>query len=233
MSNIAMAGRKTSGADCEPADRVTRSLLGYGVLAGPFYVVVALVQALFLRPGFDLARDDVSLLSNGALGWIQIASFILTGAMVVAAAVGMHRALPGGWAPRLLAIYGIGLVGAGIFVADPMNGFPAGAPAGRPDSVSIHGMLHIVCAGIGFLAFVASCFVMARRFARRHKSAWMWFSIIAGVAFLAGFGAIASGTSSPAVIGGFWAALLLAWAWLAAVSVHLYRQPAALIMRQS
>ena len=215
--------RKTEAA-CEPGARVTRSLLGYGVLAGPFYVAVALVQAVLLRPGFDLARDDVSLLSNGALGWIQIANFLITGAMVVAAAIGMHRALPGGWAPRLLAIYGLGLMGAGVFVADPMNGFPAGAPADRPDSVSVHAMLHIVCAGIGFLAFVIACFVMARRFAREHKRGWTTFSIVAGVAFLVGFGAIASGTSSPAVVFGFWAALILAWVWLGSVSVHLYRQ---------
>jgi len=53
-----------------PGARVTKSLLGYGVLAGPFYVIVVLAQAL-TRPGFDLARHDASLLSNGPLGWIQ------------------------------------------------------------------------------------------------------------------------------------------------------------------
>lgn len=71
---------------------------------------------------------------DGALGWIQIANFIVTGAMVIARAIGIQRALKGGpaaaWAPRLLALYGLGLVAAGLFVADPMNGFPPGAPAG-------------------------------------------------------------------------------------------------------
>ena len=224
MGDIAINQGNGREAACEPGARLTRSLLGYGVLAGPFYVAVALVQAVLLRPGFDLARDDVSLLSNGSLGWIQIANFLITGAMVVAAAVGLHRALPGGWAPRLLAIYGLGLIGAGVFVADPMNGFPAGAPAGRPDSITVHGMLHIAFAGIGFLAFVISCFVMARRFARERKTGWTWFSIVAGVAFLGGFGAVASGSSSPAVVVGFWAALILAWVWLGSVSVHLYRR---------
>src|SRR5438067_5746332 len=37
-------------SDCSRADRVTRSLLGYGVLAGPLYVGVVLAQA-WLRPG--------------------------------------------------------------------------------------------------------------------------------------------------------------------------------------
>src|SRR5690349_12789056 len=121
---IAMDGGKL---DCSRADRITRSLLGYGVLAGPVYVITALVQGL-TRPGFDLLHDDVSLLSNGDLGWIQIANFVVTGAFVIAAAVGMARALHGvsAWGPRLLAVFGAGLIGAGIFVADPMNGFPAG-----------------------------------------------------------------------------------------------------------
>ena len=132
MSEIVVDSRTDT---CSPAGRVTRSLLGYGVVAGPFYVGVVLVQAL-IRPGFNLLRDDASLLSNGALGWIQIANFVLTGAFVLAFAVGIGRALANGrgatWAPRLIAVYGVGLIAAGIFTADPMNGFPAGAPAAAP-----------------------------------------------------------------------------------------------------
>lgn len=52
------------------AGNVTRSLLGYLALAGPCYVVVSLAQAL-TRHGFDLARDEWSLLALGRLGWIQ------------------------------------------------------------------------------------------------------------------------------------------------------------------
>ena len=60
----------TRDGDCAPADRVTKSLLGYGVIAGPIYVVVALAQAV-TREGFDLARHQWSLLANGSNGWIQ------------------------------------------------------------------------------------------------------------------------------------------------------------------
>src|SRR6476620_8802122 len=73
----------TREIDCEPADRVTKSLLGYGVIAGPIYVMVALAQAV-TREGFDLARHQWSLLSNGSNGWIQIANFVVTGLMVIA-----------------------------------------------------------------------------------------------------------------------------------------------------
>jgi hypothetical membrane protein len=228
MSDTALVQPEIPDAACDPAVRVTRSFLGWGVVAGPFYVVVALVQALFLRPGFDLSRDDVSLLSNGQLGWIQVANFVLTGLMVLACAIGAGRALAGGrgatWGPRLLALYGLGLIAAGIFTADPMNGFPAGAPAGRPDSISTHGILHIVAAAVGFLGLIASCFVMARRFAAEHRRGWMGFSIATGIAFLAGFVGVASGSGSPLVVIAFWAALIVAWTWIAGISLHLYRR---------
>ncbi|HEU5353283.1 MAG TPA: DUF998 domain-containing protein [Actinocrinis sp.] len=80
--------------NCTPAARVTKSLLGYGVIAGPFYVVTSLAQAL-TRDGFDPTKHAWNLLSNGALGWIQITNFLLTGLMTIAAAVGLRRALGG------------------------------------------------------------------------------------------------------------------------------------------
>jgi hypothetical protein len=206
---------------------MTKSLLGYGVLAGPLYVIVVLAQAL-LRPGFNLAHDDASLLSNGSLGWIQIANFLVTGAMVIACAIGMRRALTGGrsalWGPLLIGAYGLGLIAAGIFVADPMYGFPPGTAAGKPAVITTHGMLHIAAAGIGFLCLVAACFVFARRFAREGRPRWMWFSLATGIAFLGAFVGLASGSDSPVIVLAFWAALILAWSWIAALSVRLYRQ---------
>ena len=78
-------------ADCPPAPvRVTKSLLGYGVIAGPFYVAASLAEAL-TRSGFSLAHNDWSLLANGALGWIHVLVLVLTGLMVGAAAVGVVR----------------------------------------------------------------------------------------------------------------------------------------------
>jgi hypothetical protein len=65
----------------------TRRLLACSVAAGPLFLAAALIQAL-TRPGFDLTRDAVSLLSIGSLGWIQIANFLLTGVLFVAAAAG-------------------------------------------------------------------------------------------------------------------------------------------------
>jgi hypothetical protein len=204
------------------ANRVTRSLLGYGVIAGPFYVAVSLAQAL-TREGFDLTRHAWSLLSNGALGWIQITNFVLTGLMVVAAAAGIRRALPGNrWGGRLIAVYGAGLVAAGALRADPGLGFPAGTPDG-PGPVSWHGIGHFVAGGVGFLCVVAAAFVLARTFARQGRRGLAWYSRLSGGLFLGGFVGIASGNSAPALTLGFVAAVVVIWTWLAVVSVRLYR----------
>jgi hypothetical membrane protein len=216
----------TNAQQCSPDTRVTRSLLGYGVIAGPFYVTVSLAQAL-TRDGFQLDRHSWSLLENGSLGWIQITNFLLTGLMTVAAAAGLRRAMTSGrgrtWAPLLIAVYGAGMVGAGIFIADPAQGFPTGTP--EITTMSWHGMLHFLVGGIGFLCLTAACLVLGSRFARAGRTGLAWFSRITGVAFLASFAGIASGSHGPTTPA-FVAAVLLVWTWLATVSIHFYRAAA-------
>jgi hypothetical protein len=206
--------------------RITKSLLGYGVLAGPFYVLVVAAQAA-TRDGFDPTRHAASQLANGSLGWIQIANFVLTGAMTVAGAVGIRRALGPGrlsmWASALLGSYGAALVIAGCFRADPSDGFPPGTPAGVGE-VSWHGLVHFAVAGLGFACLVAACMVLGAWFARSGESGWAWFSRVTGVLFGVSFVALASAAGGATMIVIFTAALVLAWGWLAAVSVTLYRR---------
>jgi hypothetical protein len=213
--------------NCDPTARVTKSMLGWGVLAGPFYVVVSLAQAL-TREGFDVFRHAWSLLSNGDLGWIQIANFVLTGLMTVAGAVGLRRALTPGraatWGPALIGVYGVSLIGAGVFRADPAQGFPVGTPEDTT-TISWHGMLHFMVGGIGFLCLIAACFVIARRFIAEGRRGFAWFSRITGVLFFAGFAGIASGSAGPVTLA-FVAAVLIVWTWLSTVSVHFYRNVA-------
>ena len=114
--------------------RSTHLLLTCGLVAGPLYILVGRAQAL-LRSGYDPARQDLSLLSNGNLGWLQISNYVISGGLTVAFAVGLARSLETGlgrtWGPRLIALYGLGLIAAGAFVADPMNGFPPATPSGK------------------------------------------------------------------------------------------------------
>lgn len=207
------------------AAKITRSLLGYGVLAGPMYLLTYLIQGL-TRDGFDFTRHAASLLTAGSLGWIQIVNFVLTGAMVVTAAVGLRRAMPAGggrtWGPLLLGGYGVGMVGAGVFPADPAFGFPAGAPTGQA-AMSWHGMLHFAVGGVGFLALIAGCLVFARRYAGSGERGMAVFSAVTGIVFLAAFVGIASGSAGPLTTLPFVVAVVLAFSWLATVCVRLYR----------
>lgn len=211
---------------CTPAQRVTRSLLGYGVLAGAVFEASVLIQGL-TRRGFRLAHHDASLLSNGPLGWIQIATFAVAGAMTIACAVGMRRALagcPGGvWGPRLVAVYGAALVAAGLLRADPADGFGPGAPAGKAAHISWHAAGHLISAGAGFTALIVACFVVARYFGREGHRGLAVYSRLSGLAFLAAFAGVTTGSSSSAVVLPFYAGVLIAWTWLAVTSVHLYR----------
>ena len=209
----------------------TRALLTGGVLAGPLYIVAALIQGL-TRPGFDLSRHDVSLLSNGDLGWIQIASFLVTGLLVMAGAVGMRQVLRssqgGTWGPVLVGVYGLGLIGAGLFSADPAFGFPPGTPEGAPATISWHGLMHFVSAAIGFLSLIAACFVFARRFAALGQRGWAAYSLITGVLFFAGFFGVASGSGLSWTVIAFWIALALAWSWISAMARRLMTSPVGL-----
>jgi hypothetical protein len=217
-----LPGRATeSGFDRNAA--VTRSLLGYGVLAGPFYLAVALVQA-FVRDGFDLTRHPLSVLANGPGGWIQTANFGLTGLMVIAAAVGFRRVLgPKSRAvTTFLGAFGVSMLAAAVFPADPMDGFPIGTPEGMPTSISTRGLLHFVAGSLGFTSLAISCFCAAVVMRRRNVRSLSLLSLFAGLAILLGFyGGMA--LSIGGGVGGIWFSVVVGWAWLAVMSLHLYR----------
>lgn len=205
------------------ASRGTRALLACGVAAGPLYVLVSATEAL-TRDGFDPARHPWSLLANGDLGWVHVANLVVTGLLTVAFAAGLRRVLRPGrggtWVPRLLGVYGLSLVAAGGFRADPAMGFPPGTPEGAAEA-TWHGALHFVCGGIGFVCLVVACLLVAGRFAAEGRQGWARFSWATGVLFLAGFVAVAAGAGAAWSNVAFTAAVVLAWAWVSALAAHL------------
>jgi Protein of unknown function (DUF998) len=202
---------------------VTRALLACGIVAGPLYVLVSVTEAL-TRDGFDLARHSWSLLSNGDLGWVHITNLVVTGLLTVAFAVGLRRVLRPGrggtWVPRLIGVYGLSLVGAGVFRADPAMGFPPGT-AEDAAQVTWHGILHFVCAGVGFVCLVVACLLVAGRFAAEGRQGWARFSRATGILFLAGFVAVAAGAGAAWSNVAFTAGVVLAWTWVSALAAHL------------
>lgn len=163
-----------------------RTLLAFGIVAGPLFITTSLTQA-FTRNGFDLGRHPISLLSLGSLGWVQIANFVISGLLYVVGAVGLRLALQDGrgrtWGPLLVGLTGLGLITAGAFTADPGAGFPPGAPAGAP-AMSWHGLLHEIGFMLSFVGAIATCVVFARRYAALGRRGWMVAALAAAVAAL-------------------------------------------------
>ncbi|MDQ1661935.1 MAG: hypothetical protein QOJ68_1915 [Blastococcus sp.] len=216
---------RTYGSNQENPDR-TGTLLACGAAAGPLYLVVGLIEAL-TRTGFDVAHDDLSLLSNGPLGWIHITLLVVTGVLVVLGGAGLRRVLrgPATKAPWFLIAFGVGLIAAGVFVADPMGGFPAGTPAGNPLHVSAHGTGHFIAAALGFLGLLIACALLGRRFSRTGDSGLALYTVVTGVVFMAAFAGIATGSTSTPVVVGFWIGVILAFSWLTTLCVRC--RPAA------
>lgn len=164
--------------------RSARPLLVGGIVAAPLFLALWALQA-FTRDGFQPTFHPLSLLSLGDGGWVQIANFVLTGVLLVGAGVGLRRSSERSagstWTALLVALMGVGLVLAGVFVTDAGAGFPEGAPEGAPQ-LSWHGAVHEVGFILTQLAFVVVTIVLAVRFGRARRPGWMLVSILALVA---------------------------------------------------
>ena len=178
----------------------TRLLIMGGAIGSLLFILVLLVEGA-TRPGYDAWRMAGSALSLGDQGWMQIANFIVGGLLILGFAVGVRQILGGGrgaaWGPILLAVAGVGLILAGIFVTDPAFGYPPGTPDGPTLHMTWHGALHFFLGGLAFfIGLSAACFVFARRFAGDpHWRGWAAPSVAVGVlvlAFLVAYAVVAA-----------------------------------------
>lgn len=192
------------------------TLLSCGVAAGPLFLLIFLIQ-IFIHPEFHLASSEPSLLSIGSLGWIQIANFVIGGLLVVAGALGMRRVLRLSkgrfWGPFLVGVFGVGQVGVGVFVADPVR---------SATSMTFHGTMHLIFGALGFGALMAACFVFVRTFTALGQNPWAIFSAMTGLLFLAGFFTAAHASQGATNIQLFLNLIfVLAWAWISLISKQL------------
>ncbi|QIK73518.1 DUF998 domain-containing protein [Propioniciclava coleopterorum] len=135
-----------------------------GVIGPLVFVGVFLIEGA-LRPGYDAAADFVSALSLGPRGWVQIASFLLTGACLILFAAWLRATFPSGPSsiagPLLL-----GLIGAGLFASGPLVMDPAGTPL---DAATWHGMAHNILGALVFVLMPVAMFVWLRRIRREPR----------------------------------------------------------------
>ncbi|REK89352.1 DUF998 domain-containing protein [Streptomyces inhibens] len=208
-----------------------RPLLICGVVGGPLFTVAYLAEGS-TRAHYNAWRHPVSSLALGDHGWTQTLNFIVAGLLTLAFAVGLQRALrPSGgstWGPMFIGLWAIGLIGAGIFLADPVRGYPPGTP-GRLPNPTVHGALHDFVSLAGFVALTAACFACTRYFARSGERGWALYSAVAGFAFAATMGlssaAFGRAAGDLADLGGLIQriALTVGWTWQVLLALHLWR----------
>jgi hypothetical membrane protein len=218
--------------------RLTTILLLCGAV-GPLLFVAAFLIEGATRSDYDAWRTTISTLSWGDQGWMQIASFVVFGLLMLCFAVGLRRTLRAGagslWGPILIFIAGCGLVTAGPFVTDPVLGYPPGFPSNLPPS--LHGTIHNTASLIVFIAIPAACFVLGLRFARDPASrVWALYSIATGVLVLAlvfwFFAAVVAATHGGTSPGGLPPGLLervfsiIGCCWLSLLAVRFVSKPA-------
>jgi hypothetical protein len=210
------------------ASRLTRRLLRCGVVAGPLFVGTFLLEGA-TRDAYEPFRHPVSSLAIGPGGWMQRLNFWVTGALYTAGTVGLWRAsvqpVRTRVGPVLIGTAALGLVGAGIFVADPHSGYPPGSPPLLSEPTT-SGKLHDGFSTPVFLALPAAALVYAHWFARRGQRSWMWGSIAAGVTMLTTFGFAGAGFNQeyPSMVpyGGLFQriSLSITFGWLTALAAR-------------
>ena len=222
-----------SPAGATPGTLTTRVLLACGAIAGPLFTLAWVVEGA-TRAGYDPLRHPVSSLELGDHGWTQVANFIVAGLLSLAFALGLRRALRplGGstWGPLLVGAFAVGLLGAGIFVTDPVSGYPPGTPGQLQHYSSAHAALHDLFSVPTFVGLPIACFVFARRFTGWGKRGWALYSAATGVVFVVGFvlASMAFGQAEGLVdYGGLFqrATVTVGWTWLTLLAVHLLRAP--------
>lgn len=224
-------GTRGAGVEVDTAPMTERSttrwLLTGGVIGPVLFVVVMLLEG-WTRASYDPMTMFGSLLSLGDLGWQQIANFVLSGLLVLGGAVGLRRVLVDGpgcrWGPILIGLAGVGLVLAGVFVTDPAQGYPPGAPHGMPGSPSWHGVIHNLASTFVFFGLPVAMVVMARRF-HGEGSRWALYSQASAVGVLVFLFAAFAFTEVTGLLQRV--TILLALGWVAQIMWRFRREAAA------
>jgi hypothetical membrane protein len=206
-------------------------LFGAGVLAGPFFVLVATIQDV-TRPGFYPLRCQVSHLAIGATGWMQAINFLVTGTLVLAFAFGLRQALrPQKLLPVLLGLVGFGFITATFFATEPFYDCPSG-PLSVPPGVTINGPVHDTAAGFIFTSFMVAGLLCGRRAFQQRQQVFAIYSILSVVAVLGfltvsslGYAQIGSAQTDLLDVGGLFErlALMSLFAWITTFAVSLLR----------
>lgn len=231
MSSSIRIETKTESASYV-GDTKTRLLLICGTLAGPLFTIIWFITGLN-RANYDPMRHPVSSLSIGEFGWTQVINFLITGTLTLAFAFGLRRALQsrGGskWGVIWMAAVGVGLIGAGLFVADPMNGYPPGTPLLLIQPTAL-GRLHRLLSAFVFFGLPGAGFSLANLFAKNGERGWATYSRLSAGAFILMFVLTSMGFGQVGALANYAGllqriTLLIGLTWMTLLAIYLLKSP--------
>lgn len=163
------------------------------------------------RPGYMWQRHTVSTLAATDRGWQQRANFLLAGSLYLLSASGIPRAAQPKAEPRAVPIRiggaGLGLIGSGIFVTDPVAGYPPRSDVGdgrvaEGVTATREGGLHTLCAIPIFFGIPLAAQVSAIAAIRERDSCWATYSFGSSMAMVGSFVAMGTAFSEDPRLGG-------------------------------
>lgn len=214
--------------------RLVPAELACGVAAGPLFVS-SFTAIGTRRAGYSWRRHAVSSLAAGRGGWLQRANFIVTGLLFCIAAHGLARTRKrtrgSRVVPTLVVGVGGGLIGSGLFVTDPVAGFPPSQndhdEADRAPSVvpTREGILHNLCAIPIFAGIPIAALTCATFAVRRGQYRWASYSAGSAIAMTTAFvlfGAAFGGAPRLAGRGGVMqrVSITTGFGWLSALALR-------------
>jgi len=161
-------------------------LLLCGAISGLIFTISWIVQEHF-KIGYDPFRIPISSLALGELGWIQTITFLVSGLSLILFAYGLKKLRTkknfSKWIPISFFIAGIGLVGAGCFTTDPMNGFPIGTSKTIIETTLI-GNLHQIFSVLLFIGLPCAMILFSKYFSIIKNKKWLIYSNISAILFI-------------------------------------------------
>jgi hypothetical protein len=218
-------------ADAARHERLTRILLCAGAAAGPAFLGTALIVGA-QRTDYRPLRHPVSSLARGPGGPVQTLNFLLTGTLYLGGAVGLARSsgvpTESRAVPILIGSAAVGLIGAGVFVTDPVSGYPADT-IDRPTENTPAGWLHQIFSAPTFLALPTAAAIEAVSGWRQAEKIWALYSAKSAAASMILFALANAGfAQQPRLVdrAGLLQRLAIgtAFGWLTAISLRRLRR---------
>lgn len=152
-----------------------------GAVGATLFVIVFTVEG-WMRPGYRPIYHPVSALSLGRRGWVQVANFVVCGALIGLGAVGAavtESSVSGMLGSVTIGVAGLALIASGVWSMDPMRGYPPGST--RPHRVGRAHVRHDHAGAVVFSAMPLAPFIWTWAFWQNSETVLASYSALTGI----------------------------------------------------